>query len=186
MTEALNLDRAVKDNKNKPRLSLFPMRAFQLAGKVFTFGASKYAPYNWAKGLPHSELMDATLRHLTDYWAGEDNDPESGHSHLAHALCCVAMLLESKARGIGTDDRWSWTSASKPTCLHEGCKEPAVFLGKKSFAPFCQWHFAEHVNEWEFCGECYRWVKREHEIDPYCSQHHAAGENRDFLGGQHS
>lgn len=99
---------AVKNDQGKARLSLFPMLAFRLAGKVFTFGAKKYAAYNWARGLPHSRLMDAALRHLTDYWMGEDLDPESGEPHLAHALCCVAMLLESKTRGLGTDDRHDW------------------------------------------------------------------------------
>jgi hypothetical protein len=39
------------------------------------------------------------------YWKGEDNDPETGLSHLAHAMCCVMFLLSYHLRKVGTDDR---------------------------------------------------------------------------------
>ncbi len=198
MTSAPNLERAVKDNAGKPKLALFPMRALQWAGKAFTFGASKYAPYNWAKGLPHSELMDATFRHLTDYWAGEDNDPQSGLPHLAHALCCVAMLLESKVRGIGEDDRWKWeapvpteraskpaTKLAAPRCKHEGCIKPAMKHNLGAFGPFCRTHEKTNGDSWAFCvvGDCTRWVTR-HCDRSFCSKH--SHKNIEFLGGQHS
>ena len=38
---------------------------------------------------------------------GEDLDPESKLPHLAHAICCFLMLLESQLNEYGTDDRWT-------------------------------------------------------------------------------
>ena len=34
----------------------------------------------------------AAQRHLTAWWAGEANDPETGLSHLSHLLCCALFL----------------------------------------------------------------------------------------------
>jgi len=45
------------------------------------------------------------LRHTFASLAGEEVDPESGRDHLAHAGCCVLMLLSHRLRGLGTDDR---------------------------------------------------------------------------------
>ena len=51
-------------------------------------------------------LIAAALRHVNAYNGGEDCDPESGVSHIAHAACNLLMLIESKNLGLGTDDRW--------------------------------------------------------------------------------
>jgi hypothetical protein len=32
------------------------------------------------------------MRHLVAYQSGEEIDPESGKSHLAHAQCCLIFL----------------------------------------------------------------------------------------------
>lgn len=49
---------------------------------------------NW-KTLPNASrrYYDAAIRHLTAWWDGERNDPESQLPHLAHAACCVIFLL---------------------------------------------------------------------------------------------
>ena len=57
------------------------------------FGAGKYGKGNWAMGLSYSRLIDACLRHTLAWAEGEDNDHETGLSHLAHARCCLGMLL---------------------------------------------------------------------------------------------
>ena len=44
-------------------------------------------------------------RHMTAWWAGEDNDADTGMPHTWHAACCLAFLISYQARGIGTDDR---------------------------------------------------------------------------------
>jgi hypothetical protein len=39
------------------------------------------------------------------WWRGEDTDPETGLSHLAHAGCCLMFLMEYQRNSWGTDDR---------------------------------------------------------------------------------
>lgn len=51
-------------------------------------------------------LLAAALRHLFAWAQGDDFDRESGRRHLAHAACCVLMLLALVMRGVGKDDRW--------------------------------------------------------------------------------
>jgi hypothetical protein len=85
---------ANKFDGGKPRLGLLPKKALTETAKVLTFGAEKYDAHNWRKGLEYSRLEDAALRHVFAWADGEDRDPESGLSHLAHALCCLMFLLE--------------------------------------------------------------------------------------------
>ena len=48
----------------------------------------------------------AMCRHVFAWWGGEDADPETGYSHLAHAGCCLLFLMEYQRNGWGTDDRF--------------------------------------------------------------------------------
>lgn len=85
----------VKFDDNKPRWGLLPWEGINEVVKIFTFGAKKYGDYNWAKhnGLSWSRVFDALMRHLFAWYTGEDIDPESKKSHLAHAACGVLFLL---------------------------------------------------------------------------------------------
>ena len=96
---------AKKDDAEKLRYDLVPFDALAEIVKVLNFGATKYAPRNWEAGFDWSRIYAATLRHLTSWWQGEDRDPETGLSHLAHAGCCILFLLAFKIRGAGKDDR---------------------------------------------------------------------------------
>lgn len=60
---------------------------------------------NWERGMAWSRPFGALMRHMWAWWGGEDNDPETGYSHLSHALCCVVFLSVYRRRGIGADDR---------------------------------------------------------------------------------
>jgi hypothetical protein len=96
---------AVKADGGKVRVDLIPVHPLLLTAEVLTFGARKYADRNWEKGFDWSRIYGAALRHLLAWWSGEDNDPETGISHLGHALCCVMFLAEYEHTGAGTDDR---------------------------------------------------------------------------------
>ena len=72
---------------------------------VLAFGAAKYAPRNWEKGMNWSRAFSAMMRHMWAWWRGEDMDQETGMSHLWHAACCVMFLVAYEARGMGVDDR---------------------------------------------------------------------------------
>lgn len=95
----------VKNDALKARLDLIPPEVVVALGGVLTFGAEKYAARNWEIGMRWGRVFAACQRHLWAWWGGEGTDAETGFSHLAHALCCVAFLLTYEAREIGEDDR---------------------------------------------------------------------------------
>lgn len=72
---------------------LIPWGAMDEIARVYAFGAEKYAEHNWRKGYEWGKSIAALLRHVTAFVRGEDRDPESGLSHLAHAGFHVLGLL---------------------------------------------------------------------------------------------
>lgn len=94
-----------KDDAGKEAWHLLPTDAVRSIVKVLTFGAVKYAPRNWEKGMNWSRPYSALHRHVTAWFEGERLDPETGLPHLAHAGCCILFLLAYELRGIGNDDR---------------------------------------------------------------------------------
>lgn len=56
-------------------------------GEVLTYGAKKYAPNNWKKGMPESDIIGSLMRHLLKFRQGELLDPESGLDHRFHISC---------------------------------------------------------------------------------------------------
>lgn len=96
----------LKFDGEKTCLDLFPFEALEEISKVLTYGAKKYAAHNWRLGMSWSRYYAACLRHLNAWNSGQDIDPESGLSHLAHAGCCMAFLIASAVSNLGTDDRW--------------------------------------------------------------------------------
>lgn len=96
-----------KFDHGKPQMNLIPTAAIVEMGKVLAFGAQKYDRGNWAKGLATSRYFDAAMRHLWAWNAGEEKDPESGLSHLAHAAVNIAFMIWNMAFRPDLDDRWS-------------------------------------------------------------------------------
>jgi len=99
-------EQGTKFDQNKPRLELLPSDALIEIAKVLTFGAKKYSSENWRKGINYSRLMGAAMRHLLAWKDGEDKDPESGLTHLAHAGCCVLFLIWMEKNRQDLDDRF--------------------------------------------------------------------------------
>ena len=97
----------VKFDSTKPSISMIPRRAILEEAKVMDYGAQKYDRDNWRKGMKWTRYIDAAMRHIQDFNEGEDADPESGLSHLAHARCCLAFLLEYEVTHKELDDRHS-------------------------------------------------------------------------------
>ena len=102
-----------KYDQGKLRLELVPVEATESIAKAMTYGASKYGDWNWSRGIAHSRLFGAALRHMWAYYRGEDIDKESGNSHLAHALASLAMLVASVENNLGEDDRPTYNSKEK-------------------------------------------------------------------------
>lgn len=102
---APDTERGLRYNADKLRYDLVPPDAMEALVRVFTFGAQKYAPRNWEKGMPWMECDASLRRHLAAWEMGERLDPESGEPHLAHAVWNALALLTFELRGIGEDDR---------------------------------------------------------------------------------
>lgn len=97
---------AMKFDQDKLPLNLLSTEAMNQTAAVLKFGAQKYAEHNWRGGFKWSRPLAAAMRHLTAFNDGEDKDPESGLSHLAHAACCIMFLLEFEKTHPELDDRY--------------------------------------------------------------------------------
>jgi hypothetical protein len=100
----------VKFDQGKVDWAILPLDAVEEIIKVFQFGEQKYARGNFANGdgLEYTRMLNSLMRHTTSFMRGEDNDPESGLSHMGHAGCCVLMLLHfitHKDQFPNNDDR---------------------------------------------------------------------------------
>ena len=98
-------DEGRKDDQGKAPYHLLAPELLDGTAQVLAFGAAKYAPRNWEKGMDWSRPFSALMRHMWAWWRGEDKDPETGMSHLWHASCCIMFLLAYEERKIGNDDR---------------------------------------------------------------------------------
>lgn len=90
---------------DKIMMQLLPPLASERIAEVFTYGAKKYDSWNWSKGLDYSRIYGALQRHITTWYKGENLDSETSKSHLAHAGCCIMMLLELEELRPDLDDR---------------------------------------------------------------------------------
>lgn len=106
---AVKTTEAVKHDSNKCDWSLMPFEAVEEINKALEFGAKKYSAHNWKEGggFRYTRILNSLLRHIFSYIRGEDRDPESGLSHLAHAGCNIIFLLyyERYKSKYNNDDR---------------------------------------------------------------------------------
>lgn len=94
-----------KFDSGKPAMSLLDRTALEETAAVLKFGAEKYAPHNWRKGIKFSRLTDAALRHIYAFIDGENTDHESGLTHMGHAMCCLMFLAWMVKNRPDLDDR---------------------------------------------------------------------------------
>lgn len=90
----------------KPPLHLVPSTALVRTSMVMKLGAAKYGPYNWRENAVKGTVyVSAAERHLRSWLDGEDTDPESQQSHIAHMVACGMILLDAMDTGNLIDDR---------------------------------------------------------------------------------
>jgi hypothetical protein len=90
----------------KAPLSCVPGPVLFELGAAMLEGARKYGRHNYRDaGVLASVYFDAAMRHLWAWWEGEDIDPDSGLSHVAKAMACLAILRDSARTGNWNDDR---------------------------------------------------------------------------------
>lgn len=96
-----------KFDSEKPRMALLPHESLEEIAKVLTFGSKKYGKNNWKGGLSYERLISASMRHIGQFNNGEDKDPETGISHVAHAACNLLFLIWMEKNRQDLDDRSS-------------------------------------------------------------------------------
>lgn len=86
------------------RFSLIPRDWLWALAEHYGKGAKKYADRNWEKGYKWSLTLDAHDRHINEWLIGEDDDPETGSSHLIAAAWHLIALWWFHRHNKGTDD----------------------------------------------------------------------------------
>lgn len=91
----------------KAALRFVPHALRLLAVPAMALGARKYGPMNWRTApVRLTVYLEAIDRHLAAFADGQDNDPESGASHLSHAAACLGIIADADALGNLIDDRF--------------------------------------------------------------------------------
>lgn len=80
---------------------LFPFEeTVQAYTRVAEFGAKKYSPWNWSKGLPKVQLIASLLRHAFALLRGETHDKDSGLSHADHILWNAVAISHNEFHNL--------------------------------------------------------------------------------------
>jgi hypothetical protein len=87
-------------------LHLWPTSATAHGSLALPDGMPKYGRMNWRGAeVRASVYVSATLRHVAEWMEGQDADDKSGLHPLAHALACLAIIVDAEAAGRLVDDR---------------------------------------------------------------------------------
>ncbi len=90
----------------KVPLHLVPPSANHFLALAMADGAKKYGPYNWReKTISTSVYIGAVKRHIDAFWDGEDFANDSKVHHIAHAMACLAIMMDAMTIGKLNDDR---------------------------------------------------------------------------------
>lgn len=106
-------------SSNRFNWSLLSWIALKGLIRVLEFGAIKYAPHDWEKGLSYTENLNSLMNHVSEIQAGRDWDIDpncsgcqekncashSGLRHADHLLCRAMFLSHFFHTSTGTDDR---------------------------------------------------------------------------------
>ena len=104
----------VKHDQGKHDYTYVSKELLDTVAAVRAFGAKKYAKDNWRQGFAVTRSLAAALRHIFAFLSGETNDPESGLSHLGHAVCCLEHAIYDMAHRPENDDRIKLDSKGRP------------------------------------------------------------------------
>ena len=103
----------------KVPLHLVPPSTTHYLAMAFADGARKYGPYNWRdKTVSSSVYVAAAKRHMDAWWDGEAVSSDAKVHHLAHALACLAIILDAETVGKLNDDRPTPGAANRLQALY--------------------------------------------------------------------
>jgi hypothetical protein len=99
-------EQALRYNTNKPQWSLVDFESLTPMVRVLEFGATKYTPNNWRKGIPVTKLCESLLRHVFELLDGKDIDEESKINIVGHIQCNAMFLAHTLKHHPEFDDRF--------------------------------------------------------------------------------
>jgi hypothetical protein len=90
----------------KTPMSVLPAQVLMECGLGLFEGDRKYGRSNYrVAGVRASVYYDALMRHIMQWWEGEDIDADSGLSHVTKALTSLMVLRDAMMNDMWTDDR---------------------------------------------------------------------------------
>ena len=83
------------DRTGKGRYDLIPPCALRRLALRYEGGATEHGDRNWEKGMPMDRLYDSAMRHLTQWFSGDDAE-----DHLAAVMwqICAMMFFEEQEK----------------------------------------------------------------------------------------
>lgn len=96
---------AERHNQNKLRWNLVDFKSVEEMLKVLEFGAVRYAPDNWKKGLNKEEILESTQRHLVELFNNNTIDDDSKLHHMGHIMCNAMFYLFHERNGTFVKER---------------------------------------------------------------------------------
>lgn len=106
LCDCLGTVKSVKHDEGKYDPTMLTIEMVEAVSRVRMFGAVKYGRNNFkTTGFKFTRSLAAALRHIFAFLSGEDNDKESGLSHLAHAVCCLEHCIYDSIHHKENDDR---------------------------------------------------------------------------------
>jgi len=90
----------------KSPLSVLPAQVLQETALALYEGDRKYGRSNYrVAGVRASIYYDAAMRHMMQFWEGEDIDVDSGISHVTKTIAGLMVLRDAMLNDMCTDDR---------------------------------------------------------------------------------
>lgn len=90
----------------KPRMAAVPPIAIMALGTAMQTGADKYGLFNWRDtNVTATVFYNAMLRHLEQWYSGEQHASDTGVHHLAHLMAGAAIILDAEMNNVFIDDR---------------------------------------------------------------------------------
>lgn len=90
----------------KPPMSCVPLPVIMEVGVAMLEGARKYGRHNYRDASVRASVyFDAAMRHLFQWYEGEDEDPDSSLNHITKAISSLVVLRDGMIQDKWVDDR---------------------------------------------------------------------------------
>jgi len=149
--------------RTKMYWSVLPWNVLARVSLVLLEGARKYGRHNWRTSpIEAGVYFDASLRHMTAWWEGEDYTPE-GTYHIDNAIATLLILRDSVLRGDMIDDRPPRSEVGWTVDVNQAADKIVK-----------QWPDAKEVatessllEEKQYCSLCKNWLDGESRLPCY-------------------